>query len=66
LADDGSEALIIDPPYYNAVPYSDLSDFFYVWLKRMLGELHGGLFRGYISTVKKNSISVIDAIRSCT
>jgi adenine-specific DNA methylase len=25
-----------DPPYYDAVPYSDLSDFFYVWLKRIL------------------------------
>jgi adenine-specific DNA methylase len=25
-----------DPPYYDAVPYSDLSDFFYVWLKRVL------------------------------
>ena len=25
-----------DPPYYDAVPYSDLSDFFLVWLKRSL------------------------------
>ena len=25
-----------DPPYYDAVPYSDLSDFFFVWLKRTL------------------------------
>jgi hypothetical protein len=25
-----------DPPYYDAIPYSDLSDFFYVWLKRAL------------------------------
>jgi len=25
-----------DPPYYDAVPYSDLSDFFFVWLKRIL------------------------------
>ncbi len=25
-----------DPPYYDAVPYADLSDFFYVWLKRTL------------------------------
>ena len=25
-----------DPPYYDAIPYSDLSDFFFVWLKRML------------------------------
>ena len=27
-----------DPPYYFAVPYADLSDFFYVWLKRALPE----------------------------
>src|SRR5205807_1974189 len=25
-----------DPPYYDAIPYADLSDFFFVWLKRML------------------------------
>ncbi len=25
-----------DPPYYDAIPYSDLSDFFLVWLKRIL------------------------------
>lgn len=27
---------ITDPPYYDAVPYADLSDFFFVWLKRAL------------------------------
>ncbi|MCI0723929.1 MAG: hypothetical protein L0338_33970 [Acidobacteria bacterium] len=27
-----------DPPYYDAIPYADLSDFFYVWLKRTLPE----------------------------
>src|SRR5690606_10322852 len=26
-----------DPPYYDNVPYSDLADFFYVWLRRSLG-----------------------------
>lgn len=25
-----------DPPYYDAIPYADLSDFFFVWLKRIL------------------------------
>ena len=25
-----------DPPYYDAIPYSDLMDFFYVWLRRTL------------------------------
>ena len=27
-----------DPPYYDAVPYADLSDFFLVWLKRTLSD----------------------------
>ena len=29
-----------DPPYYDAVPYADLSDFFLVWLKRALANNH--------------------------
>lgn len=39
LADDSSDVSFTDPPYYNAVPYSDLSDFFYVWLKRSLSDI---------------------------
>ncbi|HCE56001.1 MAG TPA: hypothetical protein DER05_13815 [Lutibacter sp.] len=31
------DAVITDPPYYDAVAYADLSDFFYVWLKKLLG-----------------------------
>lgn len=45
LPDDSLAYLITDPPYYAAVPYSDLSDFCYVWLKRMLREVHPDLFR---------------------
>ena len=29
------DVIITDPPYYDAIPYSDLMDFFYVWLKRI-------------------------------
>lgn len=36
LPDDAASGFVTDPPYYDAVPYSDLSDFFYVWLKRTL------------------------------
>ncbi|MGH9836997.1 MAG: DUF1156 domain-containing protein, partial [Blastocatellia bacterium] len=36
LPNDSAQAFISDPPYYDAVPYADLSDFFYVWLKRTL------------------------------
>jgi adenine-specific DNA methylase len=34
LPSDSAAAFVTDPPYYDAIPYSDLSDYFYVWLKR--------------------------------
>jgi putative DNA methylase len=36
LPDDSAAVWFSDPPYYDAVPYADLSDFFYVWLKRAI------------------------------
>lgn len=33
-----------DPPYYDNIGYSDLSDFFYVWLRRSLRKVHPDLF----------------------
>jgi putative DNA methylase len=30
------DCVVTDPPYYDAIPYSDLMDFFYVWLRRTL------------------------------
>ncbi len=32
----GFDVVITDPPYYDAIPYSDLMDFFYIWLHRSL------------------------------
>ena len=36
LPDQSASVWFTDPPYYDAVPYADLSDFFLVWLKRTL------------------------------
>jgi putative DNA methylase len=36
LPGDSASIWFTDPPYYDAVPYADLSDFFFVWLKRGL------------------------------
>ena len=38
LPTDSAMIWFTDPPYYDAIPYSDLSDFFYVWLKRIMNE----------------------------
>lgn len=33
-------AVVTDPPYYDAIAYADLSDFFYVWYKRTLSDIY--------------------------
>ena len=32
-----TDVVITDPPYYDEIPYADISDFFYVWLRRIIG-----------------------------
>lgn len=49
------DAIFTDPPYYDNVPYSYLSDFFYVWLKRSLLNIYPELFSTSL-TPKKNEI----------
>lgn len=36
IPDKSAYVWFTDPPYYDAIPYADLSDFFFVWLKRAL------------------------------
>ncbi len=38
-----------DPPYYDNIGYADLSDFFYVWLRRSIGAVHPDLFRRLVT-----------------
>ncbi len=58
LPDHSLHALITDPPYYDAVPYAYLSDFFYVWLRRSLGAVHAGLLK--LEQVPKDAEIVVD------
>jgi putative DNA methylase len=39
VSDEKFTLIITDPPYYDDVPYAELSDFYYVWLKRALSEV---------------------------
>lgn len=45
LPDDSVPYVVTDPPYYAAVPYSDLSDLCYVWLRRALLPAYGDLLK---------------------
>ncbi len=58
LPDDAAQALITDPPYYDAVPYAHLSDFFYVWLRRCVGDIYPDELRDPV--VAKEAEIVVD------
>jgi len=51
-----------DPPYFDNIDYSDLSDFFYVWQRRILGQVFPDLFRTML--VPKGEELVANAHRS--
>ena len=50
------DAIITDPPYFDSVPYADLSDFFYVWLKRSIGHLYSEHFSSQLTPKKQEAI----------
>jgi len=55
--DNYFDAVFTDPPYYDNVPYSYLSDFFYVWLKRSVGDLYPELFMTPLTPKSKEIVA---------
>ena len=49
MPDNASQCFFTDPPYYDAIKYGDLSDYFYVWLKRTIGFLYPSLFHNNVT-----------------
>jgi adenine-specific DNA methylase len=58
LPNDACDLLFTDPPYYAAVPYADLSDLFYIWLRRCLKETHPALFSEALSPKEDELVSL--------
>ncbi|MGB3189624.1 MAG: DNA methyltransferase [Limnoraphis sp.] len=56
LESESLDAVITDPPYFDSVPYADLSDFFYVWLKRSIGHLYPEHLSGKLTPKKNEAI----------
>jgi len=44
VASNSIESIVVDPPYHDNVMYAECADFFYVWMKRSLGDLYPGFF----------------------
>ena len=57
IGDGSVDAVVMDPPYYDNVMYAELSDFFYVWLKRTAGHVFPELFRRHLTDKDNEAVA---------
>lgn len=56
--DDASvQAVVIDPPYYDSIIYSEMSDMSYVWLKEYLDDTHPNIFERELSDKDREAVA---------
>lgn len=61
IADKSVDAIVTDPPYYGTIQYAEMSDFFYCWMKRTLGDIFPELF--YLELTDKDQEAVANPSR---
>ncbi|WP_035988214.1 DUF1156 domain-containing protein [Leptolyngbya sp. KIOST-1] len=57
IADKSLDAIVTDPPYYATIQYSELSDFFYVWQKRVLGDIFPELYLSELTDKDREAVA---------
>jgi len=57
LPDKSVDCIVVDPPYYENVMYSEVSDFFYVWLKRLIGDLYPEAFQYELTPKEEEAVA---------
>jgi hypothetical protein len=57
LPDASVDCVVMDPPYYDNVMYAELSDFFYVWLKRTIGLIYPETFSDYLTDKDREAVA---------
>ena len=57
ICDASIDTVVMDPPYYDNVMYAELSDFFYVWLKRTAGHVFPELFRRQLTDKENEAVA---------
>jgi len=57
IPDRSVDLICMDPPYYNNVQYAELSDYFYVWQRRTLGDLYPDLFQRRLTNKQEEAVA---------
>lgn len=58
------DVIITDPPYYDTIPYAEISDFFYVWMKRTLGDIFPDLFFNELTDKDREAVANLGRFRN--
>ena len=62
-----ADAIVFDPPYYDNVSYAELSDFYYVWLKRAAGCMYASeWFNDYLTDKTNEAIAQPGSVSGVT
>jgi len=51
------DSIVVDPPYHKNVMYGEVSDFFYVWLKRLLGGFFPNAFKTELTDKQEEAVA---------
>jgi adenine-specific DNA methylase len=51
------DVVVLDPPYYDNVMYAELSDFFYVWLEKYLGDVYPEFFESQLTDKEDEAVA---------
>ena len=57
LKDKSVPCIVVDPPYAENVMYAEVSDFFYVWLKRLLGDVFPEVFKSELTEKEEEAVA---------
>jgi putative DNA methylase len=57
IPNNSVDAIVTDPPYYSTIQYAELSDFFYVWMKRTLGDIFPELFYSELTDKDREAVA---------
>lgn len=57
IPDNFVDAIVTDPPYYATIPYADLSDFFYIWQRRVLNDIFPELFFNELTDKDREAVA---------
>lgn len=57
LPEKSVTCIVVDPPYAENVMYAEVSDFFYVWLKRLLGDIFPDVFKTTLTEKEEEAVA---------